>query len=132
MFSQVFKMNPYHDAAGRFTSRDRAGFVSVGAKFRSSNARDKERPTRLKGKIIPTPENAKARVKIQKYMDGFSKNLKNPNEKAYAEARIRQKINGENRPAGMSGVHGLTKQRGVQYEMLIDKIFKAGRAKIDV
>lgn len=40
---QVLKANPYHDAAGRFATRDSAKFVSIGGAFAKSNARDKER-----------------------------------------------------------------------------------------
>lgn len=130
--AHVLKFNPYHDSTGAFSSRGSATFVSTGAKFRSSNAKDKERSGRLKTKVIPTRENAKARVKLQSYMDGYSKNLKNPQEKAYVQERITQMINGVTRPKGMSGKHGLTKQRAIQFEALTYKVFKAGREKIDV
>lgn len=132
MYAIVLKANPYHDAQGLFTSRGKSSFISTGAGFRGSNARDKERSTRLKTKVLPTTQNAKGRAKLQTYMDGFSRNLKNSNEKAYVEARVRQMINGVSRPSGMSGVHGLTKQRAVQYEALVYKIFATGRSKIDV
>jgi hypothetical protein len=132
MFAKVLKYNPYHDATGAFSSRDKAGFVSTGPKFAKSNAKDKERSTRIKTKVIPSRENEKQRAKLQTYMDGFTKNLKNPKEKAYAEARIKQMINGQSRPSGMSGMHGLEKRRAIQYEALVYKIFTAGRVKIDV
>lgn len=40
-FSHIFKANPYHDELGRFSSEDRAKFVSVGAAFSTTlvNAR---------------------------------------------------------------------------------------------
>jgi len=37
----VVKANPYHDAGGRFSTRDSANFVSIGGKFSRSNSRDK-------------------------------------------------------------------------------------------
>lgn len=81
----------------------------------------------LRGRLTEATDDQ--RKVVQTYMDGFSKNLKNPAEKAYAETRIRQMVAGDPRPKGMSGEHGLTKQRAVQYEILINNIFQRGREK---
>lgn len=85
-----------------------------------------------KNRIEPTAKNKAQIAKMQEYMDGFSSKLKNPNEKAYVQERVKQMLSGVERPSGMSGKHGLTKQRAVQFEALTYKIFLAGRNKIKV
>lgn len=114
MYAHVFKDSEASKKAWA-TRRGKAA-VASGAK--------KPLKTRL-SKEIP----AKSRKVMAKYMDGFTSKLKNPSEKAYAEARAKQMVSGEARPDGMSARFGLTKQRAVLYEILIAKIFKAGRAK---
>ena len=82
--------------------------------------------------IAPTKANAKTRAKMKEYMDGFSTKLKHPQEKAYVQERISQMLSGTARPSGMSGKHGIEKQRAIQYEALIMKIWKAGKVKHNV
>lgn len=69
---------------------------------------------------------------MSEYMNGFHKSLKNENERAYAVDRSNQMINGQKRESGMSAKYGMTKQRAMQYEMLVAKIFKAGRTKHEI
>lgn len=47
MFAKILKANPYHDEKGRFSSRDRASFMSIGAKFAGSARKAKEREERI-------------------------------------------------------------------------------------
>lgn len=74
-FAQVLKANPYHDERGRFTSQESAKFVSVGAKFSTSQAkakideaarkvsiggfREDARMSKLGFKVMPDDEQAK-------------------------------------------------------------------------
>lgn len=121
----VKKSNPYHDAEGEFTSKEKAVSPRSTAEAPSIN-----RP--LRSRIIPTAENSEHRSKMAKYMAGFYSALKNENERKYVEERSRQMINGEVRPKGMSSKFGLSKSRAIQYEALTYKIFQAGRNKIGV
>lgn len=147
--SLVQKGNPYHDATGAFSSKDKAsgggekgpelsGMVLVNGRWwpKGSTAAGGEVKIPVGGpfrsKLTPTPENAEARTRMASYMQGFSKNLKNENERKYVEERVRQMVNGENRPKGMSGKFNLEKRRAIQYEALTYKIFLAGRAKLNV
>jgi len=68
---------------------------------------------------------------MQDYMNGFHKNLSRENERAYAVDRSNQLINGQARASGMSAKYDMPKQRARQYEMLVYKIFIAGRRKLN-
>lgn len=119
----VYKENPYHDATGAFTSKDKA----------VSGAGVEQKPAQpYRSKIVPSQDNAEARQRLTSYMEGFYKNLKNENERKYVAERCRQMVGGEVRPKGMSGKFGLEKRRAIQYEMLTYKIFQSGRAKIGI
>jgi hypothetical protein len=121
---RVLKENPYHNQLGLFTSKenDTHGQGHEGLPI--------SRPYR--SRVVPTHENIEHRNQLQKYMAGFHDGLKNENEKRYVAERARQMINGEYRPKGMSAQYGLSKERAIQYEALVYKIFQAGRAKIGV
>jgi hypothetical protein len=86
----------------------------------------------LKTRITPSKENESHRTRMTSYMEGFHKNLKNPAERDYAAARAKQMINGERRPSGMSAQFGVDKGRVRALEIVLYKVFKAGRAKIGV
>ena len=120
------KGNPCHDKTGAFTSKERASTGSTGG---TGGTGSKEVPS-PKGKLVKASE--EERKKMSDYMTGFTKGLKNEQERKYAEERVRQMVAGEDRPTGMSGKFGLTKNRAIQYEMLIYKIFLAGRKKHNV
>lgn len=161
----VTKANPYHDATGAFTSKDKAKaggmhsgigelnrkgktvyYAHVRGVYREGpkehlqtllEEEDKEKASQPF--VVPSPKNKlpkdvkpEQKKAMQDYMNGFHKSLKRENERAYAVDRSNQMINGEDRPSGMSAKYSMTKQRAVQYEALIYKIFLAGRSKIRV
>jgi hypothetical protein len=86
----------------------------------------------LKTRITPSKDNESQRARMTSYMDGFHSKLKNPAERDYAAARAKQMINGEKRPSGMSSEFGVDKGRVKALEIVLYKVFKAGRAKIGV
>lgn len=142
--ARILKGNPYHDATGAFTSKDKAvGGGKVPARDIAEAAASTEKPVEtqpetsatplggpLRSRIIPTKENEEVRQRLTSYMEGYHKQLKNPQERAYVAERVRQMINGETRPKGMSAKFGLEKRRAIQFEALTYKIFQAGRKKI--
>lgn len=78
---------------------------------------------------LPTTATPEQKTAMYGYMNGFHKNLKLENERAYAVDRSNQMIEGKTRPTGMSAQYNLTKQRAVMYEILVQKIFTQGRIK---
>ena len=92
--------------------------------------------TRNKGKNVKTriahtqtPDRVLA---LGMYMTGFSDKLKDKNEKKYVEARIKQMIEGDKRPSGMSAGFGIPKNRVIALEVVTYKIWKTGRSKLNV
>lgn len=72
-YATILKANPYHDEQGRFSSRDRANFMSVGGKFAGSARKAKEREERIK-KISADYENLNTRF----VKDGYKGRYSNP------------------------------------------------------
>lgn len=70
-----------------------------------------------------------AATKMTAYMEGFHKNLKNPAERKYCEARSKQMVKGDRRSPGMSSQFGVEKSRVRNLEIVLYKVFKAGKAK---
>jgi hypothetical protein len=59
MYARLFKLNPYHDALGRFTSRDGSRFTSIGGAFSRSNARDRAAYEKTRGVSLKATRTAR-------------------------------------------------------------------------
>lgn len=85
-----------------------------------------------KDKLPQGKAGAPARAAMKSYMMPFVAKIKDTNERAYINDRVKQMIAGKDRPAGLSGKHGLTKGRAVALEAVTYKVWLAGRRKHNV
>jgi hypothetical protein len=74
----------------------------------------------------------KAAAKVAEYMSGPVSKFKNPNVRRYAQARVTQMTGGTARPSGMSKKYGLDKKQVIATEMVLSKIFRAGRERFSI
>lgn len=59
-FAKILKANPYHDELGRFSTQDKAKFVSVGGVFDKQRAKVSTKPRSAGGLPVPVPDLKKA------------------------------------------------------------------------
>jgi len=87
-------------------------------------------PAQLKTRIVATNKRDLAKAKkVEAYMMKPAKNFKKISERKYVQARIRQMTRGVARPSGMSKPYRIKKDRVMTLEIVLSKIFAAGRLK---
>lgn len=94
-----------------------------------TKAGDKQLKTRL---TAVDARSKKAAAKVADYMSGPVSRFKNPNVRRYAQARVTQMTGGTARPSGMSKKYGLDKKQVIATEMVLSKIFRAGRERFSI
>jgi hypothetical protein len=111
------------------------------APTKTSPTKGKPRPTaptktgqpQIKTRIVAVDARSKAKAeKVRAYMETPVKKFKNPNVRKYALARVKQMTGGEARPSGMSKKYNLDKKQVIGTEVVLSKIFRAGREKFKI
>lgn len=93
----------------------------------------KQGDAQLKGRITPLDAASKVRaIKVHEYMKKPASNFKDPAIRKYALVRIKQMTTGVARPSGMSKKYGIDAGQVRSTEIVLSKIFAAGRKKFDI
>ncbi len=75
---------------------------------------------------------AKKAQQVRDYMMPAVKKFKKPSHRAYATERVKQMTSGTARPKGMSKKYRMPREEVVRMEIVLSKIFRAGREKYGI